>query len=109
MFRIRTLVLPGVAPASTVSCSSTAPPPGGAQPAQALPTTDQTAVSLGVAIDARDERGAPRLMRAIVPRRALAGMTPEQAARDHVAALAPLWIQREASGRRAPRAGCRRR
>jgi hypothetical protein len=92
MSRIRALVLPGVALASTVSCSSS--PPAGPQPAQVQPTSDQSAVSLGVAIDARDERGAPRLMRAIVPRRALAGMTPEQAAHDHLAALAPLWIQR---------------
>ncbi|HSR98600.1 MAG TPA: hypothetical protein VLM79_16200 [Kofleriaceae bacterium] len=56
------------------------------------PSADLAAVSLGVAIDARDERGAPRLIRAIAPRRALAGMTPEQAASDHLDALAPLWI-----------------
>ncbi|HEU4730867.1 MAG TPA: M36 family metallopeptidase [Kofleriaceae bacterium] len=41
----------------------------------------------------RDDSGAPRLIRAIVPRPASTGMTPQIAARDHVAALAPLWIK----------------
>ncbi|MGH2899763.1 MAG: M36 family metallopeptidase, partial [Solirubrobacteraceae bacterium] len=35
-----------------------------------------------------------RLIRAITPRAGLRGATPEVAARDHVAALAPLWVQR---------------
>jgi hypothetical protein len=43
-----------------------------------------------VSIVASDESGAPRLLRTIVPRPSAAGMTPEAAARDHVAALAPL-------------------
>ncbi|HZJ64254.1 MAG TPA: M36 family metallopeptidase [Kofleriaceae bacterium] len=37
------------------------------------------------------DAGAPRLMRSIVPRAAAPGLTPQAAARDHVAALAPLW------------------
>jgi hypothetical protein len=40
-----------------------------------------------------DLSGAPRLIRAIAPRTIPAGMTPEAAARDHVAALAPLWVR----------------
>jgi hypothetical protein len=59
------------------------------------PTTDLTAVSLGVTIDARDERGAPRLIRAIVPRKAAVGMTADEAARDHLAALKPLYLQHQ--------------
>jgi hypothetical protein len=45
-------------------------------------------------VDARDERtGAPRLVRAIVPRATLAkGMTPDQAAREHIAAIKSLWL-----------------
>jgi hypothetical protein len=52
----------------------------------------QSATDLGVAVMARDERGAPRLIRAILPRTGLAGATPEAIARGHVAALAPLWV-----------------
>ncbi|HEY0987226.1 MAG TPA: M36 family metallopeptidase, partial [Kofleriaceae bacterium] len=51
-----------------------------------------TAVRLGVTIDARATNGAPRLIRAIVPRAAGAGMTPDQAARDHLTALRSLWL-----------------
>jgi hypothetical protein len=101
MSRVRARVLCGIAVGSAVSCSSAPPPPEGPQPAQVQPTADQAAVSLGLAIDARDERGAPRLIRAIVPRRAVAGMTPEQAARDHLDALAPLWIQRGRASERS--------
>jgi hypothetical protein len=46
-----------------------------------------------MSIMSSDTAGAPRLIRSIVPRPSAAGMTPEVAARDHVAALAPLWIQ----------------
>src|ERR1043165_9568520 len=94
VFRMRATVLPGVALAFTATCSS--PTPSGAPvdpgPAKVQPSVDLTAVSLGVTIDARDERGAPRLIRAIVPRQAARGMTAEQAARDHLAALKPLWL-----------------
>ncbi|HSR99675.1 MAG TPA: M36 family metallopeptidase [Kofleriaceae bacterium] len=37
------------------------------------------------------DAGAPRLMRAIAPRAAAPGLTAQAAAREHVAALAPLW------------------
>jgi hypothetical protein len=54
---------------------------------------DQIATGLGVSIMSTEATGAPRLIRSIVPRASAAGMTPEAAARDHVAALAPLWLQ----------------
>src|SRR5262245_52517481 len=95
--RIRDTVLPGVALALTATCSSSSPPtpPTDPSPPKVQPSTDLTAVSLGVTIDARDERGAPRLIRAIVPRQALAGMTADDAARDHLAALKPLYLQNQ--------------
>src|SRR5206468_12153603 len=56
---------------------------------------DRAAVAMGVTIDARDAFGSPRLIRAIVPRHSsVAGMTADQAARDHLAALTPLYMQR---------------
>ncbi|HEX3480155.1 MAG TPA: M36 family metallopeptidase [Kofleriaceae bacterium] len=100
--RIRTLAWPGVALAITAACSSPSstptpnpsPDPTGDPPGMQPPAdVDRAAVALGMTIDARDASGAPRLIRAIVPRRGIAGMAPDQAARDHVAALAPLWMQ----------------
>jgi hypothetical protein len=38
------------------------------------------------------DTGVPRLIRSIVPRAAAPGMAWQAAARDHVAALAPLWV-----------------
>jgi hypothetical protein len=97
MFRIRTVVLPGAALAVIATCTSSQPAlePG---TTRVQPPGDLAAVALSVTIDARDDAGAPRLIRAVVPRPAVAGMTPEDAARDHVAALAPLWVEH----RRAP-------
>jgi hypothetical protein len=94
MFRIRFIVLPAVALIFTATCAP--PPPPDPGPMLVQPAADRTAVALGVAIDARDDRGAPRLVRAVLPRPAPAGVatrTPDAAARAHVAALAPLWIQ----------------
>ena len=48
---------------------------------------------MGMSVMSADSFGTPRLIRAIVPRPAAAGMTAEVAARDHIAALAPLWVQ----------------
>jgi hypothetical protein len=56
--------------------------------------TENLAVSLGVTIMATDGTGTPRLLRAWKPRPVAGGMSPEAAARDHVAALAPLWVQK---------------
>src|ERR1051325_10933348 len=64
--------------------------PGSGRP---LTSTEQAATGLGMSIMSSDAFGTPRLIRAIVPRPAAAGMTAEVAARDHIAALAPLWIQ----------------
>jgi hypothetical protein len=65
--------------------------PGSGRP---LNTVDQLATGLGVSVMSSDTAtGVPRLIRSIVPRPSAVGMTPEAAARDHVAALAPLWLQ----------------
>ena len=96
MFRINLpAVLSVLFVAACAGSSSPTPPgssaPGGAQPAA---PTDPTAVALGVSVVSSDARGAPRLLRAFRPRpAAAAAMAPELAARDHVAALAPLWVQ----------------
>jgi len=105
MFRIRKLCLPALpALAIAAACSSSnTPAPATADPsppvAPPLPPPrvgdDRTAVSLGVTIDARDDAGAPRLVRAIIPRAGGKGMTADQAARDHLAALAPLWLSHQ--------------
>jgi hypothetical protein len=105
MFRIRALSLPAAILALAASCAgspTTSPPssPPPSSPTTPTPTSppvdsDVTAVQLGVAIDARASDGAPRLVRAVIPRVAKAGMTPDQAARDHLAALAPLWLSHQ--------------
>jgi hypothetical protein len=64
--------------------------PGPGQPASSV---DQTATGLGMTVMASDERGVPRLMRAIAPRAGQNGATPDVIARDHVAALATLWVK----------------
>src|ERR1043165_5843570 len=94
MFRIRALCLPGAALALVTSCSSSSAPPAAPPPPPSQPqsASDLAAVRLGVVIDARAASGAPRLIRAIVPRPGAAGMTADEAARDHLAALTPLWL-----------------
>ena len=91
-FRFRSLVASSLLFAA--ACS--APNPGGDQddPGQGLPVplNDQNATSLGVSIMSSDANGAPRLIRAIVPRAVVAGTAPEAAARDHINALASLWV-----------------
>ena len=98
MLRIRSIVVPAAVLAFTANCSL-APPRSDPGPASVQPAVDRAAVALGVAIDARDDRGAPRLVRAVLPRptssAAPARMTLDAAAREHVAALAPLWIQHQ--------------
>jgi hypothetical protein len=87
--------------AACAAGSPATPPSGGGTPgtpslpgaSQPTSSSDQQAIALGVSILSSDAAGAPRLIRSIVPRAAAAGMAPEQIARDHVAALAPLWIQ----------------
>src|SRR5262245_35111215 len=78
------------APGSAAPNAPAPPAAGGA----VTPGADVTPLSLGMTVLARDERGAPRLMRAIVPRRAPAavGLAAAAVARDHLAALAPLYL-----------------
>jgi len=103
MFRISAVIRPGLALALVASCSPPSTPPAPApdpqpttDPGTVQPDGDQLAVSLGVAVDARDDRGAPRLVRTIAPRPARrAGMTADEAARDHLAALTPLWLSNQ--------------
>lgn len=98
MFRIHTLVVSSLlcAVACTGGPLSTEPtgPSSGAGPDRPGAPGEPTAVALGMTVLSRD--GAPRLMRSIVPRVRPAGMTLQAAARDHVAALAPLWVGRAA-------------
>jgi hypothetical protein len=70
----------------------TPPPPAGK--GRPVTAAENLAVALGVTIMSSDASGAPRLMRSWKPRSSVAGMTPEAAARDHVAALKPLWVQK---------------
>jgi hypothetical protein len=84
--------------AACTAGSSPAPPsgtgnPGGPGGGASAPSTEQIAVSLGVSILSSDALGVPRLIQAFRPRAVVAGMAPEAAARDHVAALAPLWVK----------------
>lgn len=101
--RFRTLAVPSLLFAAACGTGSSSPPSGDpgdpgdpVDPGAGRPATpaDQTATTLGVSIMSSDASGAPRLIRAIVPRAGGAGMTPEVAARDHVAALAPLWVRK---------------
>src|SRR6185503_5899782 len=105
MFRIRShtvssIVLAVLVTACATSSGPTQPPgdpdvPGSPDDGKGRPVTsnEQLAVSLGVSIMSSDATGAPRLMRAWKPRASAIGAAPEAAARDHVAALAPLWVQ----------------
>ena len=100
MFRIHTLAVSSLlcAVACTGGPLSTEPtgPPSGAGPDRPSAPGEQAAVTLGMTVLSRDGSGAPRLIRSIVPRVRPAGMTLQAAARDHVAALAPLWVGRAA-------------
>ena len=84
------------AAACATDASPTSPPPGGPGDLAGKPAApgDQRAIALGMTIMSTDAAGTPRLMRALVPRAGAAAMAPEAAARDHVAALASLWIDR---------------
>jgi large repetitive protein len=101
MFRIRSHTVSSILAAVLVTACATSsdplPPPGGSGgddgKGRPVTSTEQLAVSLGVSIMSSDAGGAPRLMRAWRPRAGAIGAAPEAAARDHVAALAPLWVQ----------------
>src|SRR5215470_9773482 len=103
LLRISTLAIPSLLFAAACAAPPTSPgdpsdpgdpgnpsDPGSGRP---LTSTEQAATRLGMSIMSADAHGTPRLIRAIVPRPATAGMTADVAARDHIAALAPLWVQ----------------
>jgi len=96
MVRIHSLPVASLVFAAGCAAGSSPTPPSGNPPVpdggHTATTTEQTAVSLGMSIMSSDALGAPRLMRSFRPRASVAGMSPEAAARDHVAALAPLWV-----------------
>ena len=93
--------IPSIAIAAALTaCASPAMPPGTVDPGnpgtgngQSV-STEQLAVSLGMSIMSSDPLGVPRLMRSFRPRAGLSGAAPEVAARDHVAALTPLWLRK---------------
>src|SRR5689334_4777299 len=98
--RLGTFAVPSLlfAAACAAPSSSSDPDPGtpgdpGTGPGPTSISVDQLATNLGVNIMSRDEHGAPRLIRAIVPRAGLRGAPAEAVARDHVAALAKLWVR----------------
>jgi len=109
MTHIRSITLPSLLFAAACASGSSSPTPPASSPNPGTPSTPvapptggapiaigapQAAVSLGVTIMAANATGAPRLLRSIVPRPAAAGMATPDAARDHVTALAKLWIQK---------------
>ena len=94
-FRVRRLAVSSLVVMAACAQGTPADPPQPDDPGQPPPgarSVDQLATDLGVAVLARDEHGAPRLIRAIVPRAGLSGATPELTARAHIAALAQLWV-----------------
>jgi large repetitive protein len=98
MIRFRTLTVSSLLFAAACASGSSPSTPGGpgtpATPGPDRPATpdEQTAVTLGMSVMSSNAAGAPRLMRSVVPRTSAAGLAPAAAARDHVAALAPLWV-----------------
>jgi hypothetical protein len=94
MFRIHALAAASLlcAAACTTGSPPSQPSSDGSEP-PASPD-EPSAATLGMTVLSRDASGAPRLLQAIVPRPRLAGATPSAAARDHIAALAPLWVGR---------------
>jgi hypothetical protein len=109
LLRFRTFAIPSLLlAAACAACSTDTPSPGDpgdpggpsdpGNPGLGPPmtTTEQTATALGVSIMSSNAAGAPRLIRAIVPRAAAApNLAPVAAARAHVEALAPLWLQQQ--------------
>jgi hypothetical protein len=94
MLRSSKLTIGSLLLAAACSAGSPATPPvGGTGPERPLGPNEQAATTMGMTIMSSDAAGAPRLMRAIVPRMPAAGLAPADAARDHVTALAPLWIK----------------
>jgi hypothetical protein len=95
MFRIHTPA--AAALLCAVACTTGSPPTrpsGDAGLDRPAAPNEPSAATLGMTVLSRDASGAPRLMQSIVPRARATGMTLQAAARDHIAALAPLWVGR---------------
>jgi hypothetical protein len=91
MIRTRLLTLSSIL--LVAACAADSAPPDDSGPDQPATLNEQTALTLGMSIMSSDASGAPRLMRAIKPRASAPGLAPAEAARDHVTALASLWVQ----------------
>ncbi|HSR98125.1 MAG TPA: M36 family metallopeptidase, partial [Kofleriaceae bacterium] len=95
MFRIHALAAASLLCA--VACTTGSPPsPPSSDPGSDPPGSpdEVSAATLGMTVLSCDASGAPRLLRSIVPRPRAAGVAPNAVARDHIAALAPLWVGR---------------
>src|SRR3954469_18164203 len=109
LLRFRTLAIPSLLLAAACAACSTDSPvssdpgdpggpgaPGNPGRGSTMGPMDQAATALGVSIMSSNGGGSPRLIRTIAPRAAAApNMAPAAAARAHVEALAPLWIQQQ--------------
>ena len=95
LVRFRTLAVSSLLFAAACAAPTPGDPDAPGDPGQAspVPLPDQNATSLGVSIMSSDAQGRPRLIRSIVSRTSVAGTAPVVAARDHVAALASLWVK----------------
>ncbi|MDQ3233840.1 MAG: M36 family metallopeptidase, partial [Pseudobdellovibrionaceae bacterium] len=90
LIRLPLLILGALVGASACSPDHKSKRPRG--PLHTPSLGEKTAARFGVTIASSDKHGTPRLVRAIVPRKAAQGATPDQAAREHLATLAPLWM-----------------
>jgi len=95
-WRIRLAAGVSAAALLVLSCAapSEAPPPAVDVPRAAPSPIALRALALGVAPLAVDPGGGPRMLQAVAPRPAPAGASVDEAARAHLAALAPLWVER---------------
>jgi large repetitive protein len=92
MFRKRALTTSGLVLTIAAACSSSSDD----GPTRTPQSNEMAAVKLGVTIVSSDTKGAPRLVRAVIPRRPLkANMTADEAARDHLAAIKQLYLTRQ--------------
>lgn len=66
------------------------PPPGATSPPSA---GGSRAIALGMSVLSADDRGKPRILRAVARKPARAGLAAGGAAGDHLAALEPLWLE----------------
>src|SRR5512138_1828404 len=95
MFRNRALRTSGFFLAMATGCPGSSNDDG---PTRTQQSNEMAAVGLGVIIQAKNDAGVPRLVKAVIPRQpARAGMAVEDIVRDHLAALKPLYMTRQAA------------